>query len=368
MAGYFRVPMEGAKFAVANSDSPELLAAYLVMCSFTFGHKRQLTAAGANAIKKGAGVTDWRSKRLLADLYALRCGDRGEQALVIDIGRARANSTVKQIPEWDGIQAYVPALFVRPTGEYVSPLIHLIGSAYPPRQKRDALLLILHLYASTDYGGWMGAPPDMFPYQVWDSTGHRTANELDVELGEGVGTSNVRIWTVGAPTTSMWFIPTRTVMEVFGDAGEETRARLLSALMCLIGTESVCKVTVVSSEEGNYPLWVASPGYRETLARNDVHGDLAAHFHNLAMATGDDADNWLMIECVRAKDDIGPEGTGIYFCGSRGGDVAVRTLLLPRFHAPTPINLDGLREMSVITNKWVHLIDRERRFLKQQAA
>jgi hypothetical protein len=365
MAGYFKVPMDAAKHLVNVSDGPELLAGYIVLHKFAMRPHHTLTAAGARSIRIATGVSDFRSKRILSELRELRMGDRGELGFVVDTTKTLRNAKLKMLPRWDGLHAYVPSLFVNVHPEHGSPLLNIMRCGMEPEQKRDALLVMLQLYASTDYGGWMGAPPDLFPFQVWEQEGVREVNDLPVELGETYGSSALRLWAVSPPQEDAWKFPQRQQMDVFDSISGPNHGRIAKALWCLLATSTVCKVAVVSHSGGNYPLWVFSPGYRETLTEIGLAPDLAKQFHALALATGADADAMLIIEATR--EDRESCGTGVFYCATRDGIPTVRTVLVPRVHAPTPNNLDGLREMAVITNRWAAVIRRERQ-LETRAA
>lgn len=365
MSGYFRVSMAAAKHLVANSDGPELLAGYVVLNKFAMRPHHNLTAAGARAIRIATGVSDFRSKRILADLHELRVGERGEYGFVESTPKSLRNAKLKHLPKWEGLHAYVPSIFVNVHPQHGSPMLNIMKCGMEPEQRRDALLVLLQLYASTDYGGWMGAPPDMFPFQLWDQEGFREVNDLPVDLGETDGSPGLRLWTVAPPVEETWKFPLRQQSDLFDSVSDPNHARVANALWCLLATSTVCKVAVVSHSGGNYPLWVFSPGYRETLAELGLAPDLAKQFHALALATDADADGMLIIEATR--EDRESYGTGVFYCATKTGMPVVRTVLVPRVHAPTPNNLDGLMEMAVITKRWAAVIRKERHLSKQAA-
>lgn len=365
MSGYFKVSMEAAKHLAANSDGPELLAGYIVLNKFAMRPNHNLTAAGAKAIRIATGVSDFRSKRILADLHELRIGERGERGFAEDTSKTLKNAKLKHLPKWEGLHAYIPSIFVNVHPEHGSPMLNIMRCGMDPEQKRDALLVLLQLYASTDYGGWLGAPPDLFPFQVWDQDGFRAVNDLPIDLGETDGSPGLRLWTVAPPVEDTWKFPQRQQTELFDAVSDPNHARVAKALWCLLATSTVCKVAVVSHSGGNYPLWVFSPGYRETLTELGLAPDLAKQFHALALATEADADGMLIIEATRG--DRESYGTGVFYCATKSGQPTVRTVLVPRVHAPIPNNLDGLTEMAVITNRWAAVVRKERHLSKHAA-
>lgn len=345
MAGYFKVPLAAARNILELCEGPELLAGYMTLRRHAFGSTRNLTAAGAKAVKVATGCTDWRSKRVMDDLRTLRFGEGEGLGLVESTGRKKANAHLYRLPTWGGVDAYVPALILDRHPEYGSAVLRICQCDSEPSVQRDALYLLLHLYSLTDYAGWMGAPPDVFVHQLWERDGSRCPGNADHELGYYGREGDIDLWLVALPEDHTWTMPHRLCEALFGDATELTRERFWRALWCLLGCGAVCKVAVVSNGRDNYPLWVFSPAYRKSLEELGIKPDLADSIYRLASDAGYDADNYLIIDAT--SEDREPEGTGLFFCV--GKDPKVRTLLIPRLHAPTPVNLDGLREIAAIT-------------------
>lgn len=349
MAGYFKVPLAAARAIVDASETPDLLAAYLVLRRFAFppsraeAAPRNLTAAGAKAIRLATGVTDFRSKRLMDDLRSLRFGDRGQHGLIEPTGRNKGNAPLYKLPAWDGPDAYLPALLLDAHPTQGTAVHRILDSEATPEVQRDALYLLLHLYATTDYAGWMGAPHDLFAYQAWERDGAR--GEMDFELGYAGQAGPLKVWLVALPKDDEWTMPYRLVENLFGSATDENKERFWPALWLLLNSGLVCKVAVVANGRETYPLWAFGPSFRDALAERGIHGDLAAQIQLLACQVGFDPDNYLIREAT--GEDRGSGGTGLFFC--IGNNPVVRTLLVPRLHAPTAVNNDGLDEVAKIT-------------------
>lgn len=367
MAGYFKVPLSAARFIVEQSDTPDLLAAYMVLRRYAFPPKRDgsaprnLTAAGAKAVRLATGVTDFRSKRLMDDLRALRSSERGELGLIETTGRSKGNAPVYKLPAWDGPEAYVPALLLDSHPTHGTAVRRILDCAATPEVQRDALYMLLHLYARTDYAGWMGAPHDLFAYQAWEREG--ASGEMDFELGYVGQQGPLHVWLVALPKHDEWTVPQRLFQSLFGVTDDLTKARFWPALWLLINSGLVCKVAVVANGRETYPLWAFGKSFREALAERGIHGDLAAHVQSLANQVGFDADNYLIREAT--IEDREAEGTGLFFC--IGKDPVVRTLLVPRLHAPTAVNNDGLDEVAKITTSLRKRIDAQRQAARRAA-
>ncbi|MGH8447541.1 MAG: hypothetical protein ACREVL_19925, partial [Solimonas sp.] len=108
MAGYFRVPMLAAQAVAGASSSPELLGAYLALRRYSYGPERNLTAAGAQAIRKATGCSDWRSKRLLEELMRVRA--LGGRQVVLPTHERKKNAAVYCLDAFEGDDAYLPTL------------------------------------------------------------------------------------------------------------------------------------------------------------------------------------------------------------------------------------------------------------------
>lgn len=153
-------------------------------------------------------------------------------------------------------------------------------------------------------------------------------------------------------------LPAQLHANLFVEGANADVERIWRALWFLLGSGTVCKVAVVGDGSRNYPLWVFNPTYRGSLAvRHGLRADLAKQMHSLAGDIGADPDNALTIAATDPNRET--EGTGIYYCAAKSQPV-VRTLLVPRLHAPTPNNMDGIQEMARITSLWTATISKLR--------
>lgn len=359
MAGYFKVPLAATRALMEISESPDLLAAYMVLRFHAYGPQRMFTAAGAKSVSKLTGFTGYRSKRLMNELRSLRFGERGELGLIEPTGRMVGNAAQYKLLPWDGPDAYLPALLVKPHESYGSELMRICDDEATSDVRRDALYLLLHLHAAVDYGGHLGAPPCSYPFQIWQREGEQGG----YDLGRCGQQERLDVWLVAAPDEDDWRMPSNFTSRLFGADTAENAERVGAGLRCLRRCGAVCKVAVVTDGNSFYPLWVFSPGYRESLAELGVRADLADAIHRFAGDAGFDADNRLFIEATSS--DMDEHGTGFFFCVGR--DPVVHTLLVPRLHAPTPQNLDALNEVARITSELAKRVRVKRRALRSAA-
>ncbi|MGH8443948.1 MAG: hypothetical protein ACREVL_01720, partial [Solimonas sp.] len=226
---------------------------------------------------------------------------------------------------------------------------------------RDALLLLLRLYASVDYAVWMGASPNAFFHQRWDMQGTRAVGSRQVEFRLGrYMTLEQDVWGVAPPLNGSWLMPRGLPGRTFGGDAPKAEARVTPALDCLLALDLVCRVAVVSYGSESYPLWIFSPAYRDALAEAfGLRGDIADGIYRLASENGADP-NLDLMAAVAGSSGTGP-GTGLWFCLSPSTP-QVYTLLAPRLHAPTPRNVDGLIEQARMTRQkatWIRKLRRE---------
>lgn len=341
MAGYFKVSLNAAKAIVAESDGPHTLAGYITLCGYAFGSERDITAAGAKAIMQTLGCSDFRSKKILNELRAMRFGERGEQGLISTTKRTVGNAKVHAIESWEGEYGYLPSILLDRSVEGKSPLSRLLEvEDYNSQSQRDALLLLIYVYANTDYAEWFGCPPDLMAYQTWRTEG--TVGELDHELGHMGDIGDYSVWLIANPEEERegWFAPKRVISSLFGADEELANGLFWKALFCLKDSNLLVEVLSIQSGKWKYPLWVFSPSYREHLsAQFGEVGDMARHCHRWASSAGLDPDNYVIIEAMEREG--GRFGTGMYFCV--GANPKPFLVLAPRLHAPTPVNLDGIR-------------------------
>jgi hypothetical protein len=339
MAGYFKVSMNAAKEIVALSDGPELLAGYITLCGFAYGPRREITRAGAKAIRQRAGYTDHRSKRVLRELQAHRFGANGDQGLVTSTGLKGGNAAIYSIDNWGGEYAYLPSLLLDMDPEYGTTLAKIVQDENLEREiLRDALLLLLHVYATVDYAEWFGCPPDRMAHQDWKDEG--TAGD-DFGLGLQGYVADVALSLVGEPDS--WFVSPSIMQELYGD-GEAGKARFWLALWGLVDLHVVVPVVSVQSRGRAYPLWIYNVAYRDSLRAHGIVPDLGREMQLAACASGLDPDNYVIRYAI---DELDRKGSGLFFCA--GDAPKVRTVLAPRLHAPTPINLDGMEEAARTT-------------------
>jgi hypothetical protein len=328
MPGYFKVSLEAARQLVNASERPELLAGYLILCEGAYGLKRRVTSHGAKSISKYSGCTDWRSKWVMNILGSLRCGDRGTYGFIEKTDQRQANAAIYLLGDWPGQEAYVPSLLIKPRGDIDAPLRLVLQGDGDAAIKRDALHLLLHLHANTDYAGWMGAAPDVFPSQSWDVGGSRPVGGVNVCLGQVAAFGDAGIWAVAPPTADVWQTPKGFPEILFGqtpDAPERARR----GLRFLLEYGLACKAAVVIDGSESYPLWLFNPAYRESLrAEFGINAGLAHDFYSLV------GDSHKRPISRALNQNRRHECTGVYFCVARSTP-AVRTVLVPRLHAPT---------------------------------
>lgn len=347
MDKYFKVPMKAALEIVDASEGPELLAGYVVLRRWAMTKNYDRTAAGAQAIRKATGVTDFRAKRVLIDLLALRFGDRGELFLLEPTGRQVKNAREYRFGAWEGLVSYLPDLLTQ--GD-VQPLRRLCQVDAVPEVKRDALLVLLHAYASVNYGDFLGVDPSEFIYKKWKVDGLCSANDTEFDLGHYGKVDGLHFWLVKEDDETRYTFQ-KSADRIFGE-GKNALDRLWQAHALLLQIGMLCPVAIVDYGTDTYPLWVFSPAYREALERTGVTANLADIIYRKAGNNDLDPDN-LIIRAATDYDTRGPEGTGLFFCVTpTDREPVVRTIYAPLFHAPNPANLDGLMEMNRKLADW----------------
>lgn len=359
MAGYFKVSMDAARTIVNASEGPEMLAGYVTLCGYAFDKGREVTAAGAKSIRLTIGCTDFRSKRVMADLLSLDNGDGKQHGLLKETKRRKGNAVVYRLDAWEGNYAYLPSLLLERHPEYGSPLARLLAREDEEREViRDALLLLLHVYANTDYAEWFGCPPDSMTFQKWRHEGH--AGD-DFELGYQGDMAGTNLWLVAEDEDRTWYAPPSVMRSLYGEDADQAMARFWAAWWCLKDSGLVLEVVSVQTRGRAYPLWVFSPPYRESLKAHGITADLGREAQLAACATGLDPDNLVIRYAV---DECNRQGTGLFYCV--GAKPIVRTVVVPRLHAPTPMNLDGLKEAAAVTKEISRKIQTARR--REQSA
>src|SRR5450755_1827462 len=107
----------------------------------------------------------------------------------------------------------------------------------------------------------MGAPPNSFICQRWDTAGEREAGDTEFELGPQASIGGVSLWMVSPPVDDKWMLPAQLHANLFVEGANADVERIWRALWFLLGSGTVCKVAVVGDGSRNYPLWVFNPTY-----------------------------------------------------------------------------------------------------------
>jgi hypothetical protein len=346
-ARYFKVPMTAARALVDSSDGPELLAGYVVLNRWAIKPSYQFTAAGAQAIRTATGMSDFRSKAALNDLLALRFGDKGQRFLIEDTGKRIKNARKYRLGEWEGPIAYLPDILISGSGQ---PLSRLIQAASAPEIRRDALLMLLHVHANANYGEFLGVDPDRFIYKKWIGEGEWEQGNALLELGHAGSAMGLHFWLLREEPDGPRFSRGRNAETIYGD-NENVMERFWAAHDLLVDIGMICRVVIVETCGTTYPLWIFSPAYREALKGTGIAGDLARIIYNAACRAGFDPDNMIIREAT--GDNRESWGTGLFFVATVDcGMPIVRTIYAPTFHAPTPMNMAGLKEMADRTADW----------------
>lgn len=348
MDRYFKVPMAAARAIVGSSDDADTLAAYVVLNRYAMPRQYLFTAAGAKAIRTVTGMTDFRSKQVLRNLLELRFGEHGTSFLIADTGQTVRNARKYELGQWDGEVAYLPDLLTQ--GE-PAPLSRLTQADASPEVRRDALLVLLHAYARVDYANWLGIDPEAFIYANWAVEGVAHAGTEDFELGLYGKAGGLSFWLMREDTEGERIGKRNDTQSLFG-TGEATGARFRDACKLLLDLGMLCRIAIVNSGRTKYPLWIFSGIYREALRRAGVTSDLGRLIYNAADAEGFDPDNHIIRNATNA--DAPARGTDLFFVVGIGDQVpTVKTIFAPLFHAPTPLNLEGLREIDSRAKDWM---------------
>ncbi len=352
MAGYFKVSMDAARAIVEVSECPRLLAGYITLCAYAFGDGRAITAAGAKSIRQTIGCTDHRSKRILADLCARRFGERADKGLIHPTSDQKRNARIYRIERWDGEDAYLPALLVERLPNEGSTLERLLTTEGRDQETiRDALLLLLHIYATVDYAEWFGCPPDLMVCKSWQQDG-TAGDDFQLGLQGQIGSFPLSL----VAESESWSMPAGLAASLYSGCEGAATARLWQAVDCLKKTGLIVAVASVQTSGRAYPLWVYNASYRDSLRRFGIVPDLAKEMHRAAGDSGVDDCNMVMRYAVNEMEGA---GSGLFYCA--GNHPTVRTVIAPRLHAPTPINLDDLRDAAETTTQLWEQVNKARR-------
>lgn len=341
-SGYFKVSMDAAIAIARATNSAELLAAYIVLCRHAFDGRgknksnRGHTAAGARSLRDCLGLTDYRSKRVLAQLRGEGFGPEGSGALFEPAGFDIGNAPAYVIRPWGERFAYLPSIFCDKSAGNDAPISKLLDGDSP-----DPLLFLLYAYEKAVYGDWFGCPPNSAVHQKWKASGEAFAGDHDLDLGHQGREAGFDFWLSEEPTDSAWYVSKEA-----GELFEEDASRVVGAVEALLSKTALVRVAYCHGQP-SYPLWVFSPGYRDSLAELGINAELAKLAQRSANRNYIDADNRLISE---ASGLAGTSGTGLFYSVSKAGKGAqVYTLVTPRLHAPTPRNMDELEEARRVT-------------------
>lgn len=339
--------MAAARALIDSSEGPQLLAGYMTIHRWAQPETQYATAAaGANSIRICTGVTDNRSKRVLRELLSLRYGERGDLFLIEPTGRMVKHAKQYRFGPWIGDTAYVPDLLMQ--GED-PPLIRLCQADELPEIRRDALLMLLYAYAYVDYGEFMGVDPALFAHQSLISEGAVRQGDFNVDLGYVGAHGGLNFWLIAQDPHGHPISTHAIAAKLYGDV-DGAMGRFWAAHALLIEIGMLTRVLLVEGSEP-WPLWIGSPAYREALIASGVDGDLAHRIYQVADRARLDPDNEVIQHANAEKGQRG--GNGLYFVVSTTDRTpVVKTIYTPTFHAPTPNNLDGLKEMGIRTTTW----------------
>jgi hypothetical protein len=353
MDRYFKVPMAAATAIAEASCDVDLMAGYAVLCRFATPKEYTRTAAGAKAIRKALGLSDYMSKQVLTDLLALRFGGRGERFLIEPTGFMVKNAREYAFGRWDGMVSYLPDLLVQGAP---APLARIAGAHAAPEVRRDALLLFFHVCANVDYARWFGVDPESFVYCRWSREGTGSADGIDLDLGHYGEVDGLDFWLMRDAGDGLQLGKRNVAAVLFGgdDAGVK---RFQAAFTLLLEQGMLCRVAIVEAGGSTYPLWVFSDAYREGLRRCGITADLGHSTYNAADRAGLDPNHLIVTAAFSSGREA--KGTGLFFVVTKRGELpTVRTVFAPTVHAPSPMNLEGLREVDIRTREWLALLER----------
>jgi len=349
-ARYFRAPIETARAIKEETGDPDALAAWLVMRRFNYGHKRELTCAGAKKVAAALGISRPRATRIIESLLSMRFGEKGEgialttaddwnTATDYKVPRMKGNAPVYVTPDTGTALAYLPDLLI-PHGEARSPLARLCE--LDAALGLDCLHLLLLAYHAVSCADYVGAAPGLFASEAWtldaDETGDNFLGHLGVDQG-------VHYW-LAAPAgkrAASW----SAIELLTGASTEECSRRYWLALETLLAQGHLFRVAIVSDARDrlHYPLHVFGEGHRSRLAEVGVMG-VSRELAKRAQCAGID-----MAEARFESDgSILPD---VYTVATRSESPPVlRTVYVPTLTAPTPENLAGLERVATLCAAW----------------
>ena len=350
-ARYFRAPLETARGIKEQTGDPDCLAAWLVMRRFTFGHKRELTCAGAKKVGSALGISRPRADRLIKSLLALRFGDAGEgialataddwrQATGHKIAPMKGHAPVYVSPETGAEFAYLPDLLI-PQGDARSPLAELCE--LDPALGLDALHLLLLAHHAVNCADYMGACPRLFAYEDWTMDADAWGFDWLGHLGDAART---HYWLVAATGRASCTI--RGMESLVGEVSEESGGRYWKALDVLRARGFLCRIAIVSDARDRllYPLHVYGESHQRRLEAIGIPGSIATRLAREADREGQGFND------ARFETD-GSKVPDLFVVATRSeAPPRVRTVYAPTLIAPTPENVAGLDAVARLSAVW----------------
>lgn len=349
MSGYFKVSVDAARAIAAHSLGPELLGAYLVVLRSQYGDR--LTAAGAKSIATRLGFSDYRSKLLLEKLADFRV--EGYEGPLFELtGRMRKSASVRRAAMWGEEIAYLPCLL--PDGR-LKVLLSSDDVEWDEADRRDALLVLTYIYAHADYARCLGVKPSELCWAELSTSpaARSTTPARRVKLGRISRVGNQFLWCAHLRRPIDWKLADSTGKQVLGGTG--TPVRVKRAIDCLVAKGLLTPVIVVKVPREVFPIWISGDTYADSLGQTyGIIPDLTRHATKLAKHLGvllkDEADDLF-------RDHESRYGSGFYYALAEA-EARFLVTLVPKLYAPTPRNLDGLKELAAITKRRAADIER----------
>lgn len=349
--GYFRLPLVTLREIAEATEDADALAAWMILRRFAYGHKRELTAAGAKKIGGSLGIGWRRAGGLLRDLLAIRYGQRGEEAVLVPAGEWNAahghkvpemkvNAPVYVMPDPGGMCAYLPDLLV-PAGN--GARCSLAGLCdLDAETALDALRLLVHAHAVTSCGDFIGADPMAFCRREWELQG----SDGEFELGHIGQAGRRHYWLTreADADSGSW----EAIEAATGGREEPHAERFWRALRELCRQGLLYRIAIVSDARDRlrYPLWIFGDSHRGRMESLGIVG-LAPALHREATRAGCEEAEALAAMVVMEGDD-----SGLFIAASdTAAPPIIRTVYVPTLLAPTPDNVAGLDAVARLCGK-----------------
>ncbi len=344
MVGYCKVSLDAAKALTLKEYGPELLGAYIVLVNHAYGD-RQVTAAGAQCIEKRLGVSNYRAKALLRKLLGLDPAHQGDSRFLVPTSAKRLNASIHEIVDWPGSVAYFPGPLIDDRLKIICRATEVTG---PETTRRDALLVLAHVYSHVSYADWCGVPPEQLASIELTLEGAVIGRPRGSKatLGKVDTFGAMELWCGQLRRPPNWQISDRTATNLFGSPDE--KPRIQAAINYLIRRRFLMPVIAVSDSRETYPIWVSGKAIREYL---NINLQVSASLSRKATALAVKTRKWQKTEFgsgIRDRPDR--YGSGIYLALSYGRP-CIRAVLTPRVIALTPGNLSALKELAAVTQR-----------------